>query len=1405
MSSPSSLPRLSFAQSKEIASLPNLIELQKRSYEAFLQEDIDPQKRGDVGLQSIFKNFFPIKSFSGHAQLEFSHYTLEEPKYDALEARRKGATFAAPLRVAFRLVVWSVDEETGNRSIESIKEQDVYMGDVPLMTENATFVINGVERVVVSQMHRSPGVFFDHDRGRTHVSGKHLFSASVRPFRGSWLDFEFDAKDMLYVRIDKKRKFPVTTLLMALSQTDGPTGVLLQEGFSREEILRRFYECLTYTFEGDKVTCDFVPEFWRAVKLSEPLIDGETGEELMPKGKKITNVVLKKLEERGLQTLRVSRDDLIGRYLARDYVDEGTGEVYAESGDEITQELLETLLKTGLNQIEVLHIDHVRRGGYLRDVLMADRNSTRQEALFEIYRILRPGDPPTFESAAELFYGLFFDPERYDLSAVGRVKMNARLGTDLPDSCHVLSKEDIFGIVRILLDLRDGRGAVDDIDSLSNRRVRAVGEMLSGQYQLGLLRLERSIQERMSNLDIEDLVPQNVLNAKPLTAILRDFFGSSQLSQFMDQTNPLSEITHKRRLSALGPGGLAKDRASIEVRDVHPTHYGRVCPVETPEGQSIGLINSMASYARVNHHGFIETPYACVKDGRVTDEVVYLSAINEGKYIIAQGNAPRAEDGTLTEDLVSCRKAGEYTLIPPDKIDFIDVSPKQILSVAAALIPFVENDDASRALMGANMQRQAVPLLKPQAPLIGTGMERVVAKDSGCVVMARRSGVVSRVDATRVVVLVDLEEKEFSEGVESNVDIYTLSKFQKTNHGTCMNQRPVVQEGDRVDVGQVLADGPSTDKGELALGRNVTVAFLPWNGYGFEDSIIVSERLVEDDAYTSVHIEEYEVCARDTKLGSEEITRDIPGINEEMLRRLDESGIVYVGAEVKAGDILVGKVTPKGDNPMTSEEKLLRAIFGEKAVDMRDTSLKMPSGARGTVVDVRVFSRRGMETDERSLAIRNMEVQRFVKERDIEKEALEYGLKAQLSALAKDQLLAEGVNKLAKGETLSLDLLSKLPLAHLMKISLKDKSVDAQVRAVCSHFETLFGHLNARFEKKVDRIRRGDDLPAGVLKTVRVFVAVKRKLQTGDKMAGRHGNKGVVSKVLPVEDMPYLEDGTPVDMVLNPLGVPSRMNVGQVFETNLGWATKGLGQRVCSFLEAQTKKDDFDFEALRALIKEFYALSPRKEILARIESASEEELLAWALSFAQGVPMMSPVFEGARVKSINKALELAGLDVSGQSVLYDGRTGKAFERKVTVGVLYMLKLHHLIDEKMHARSVGPYSLITQQPLGGKSNLGGQRLGEMEVWALEGYGAAYTLREMLTIKSDDTEGRTEAYGSIVTGNKRFSCGIPASFNVLVKELRALGLNMEFLSESEAKAYAERSELEMEPKAHVEREG
>ncbi len=1394
MSLPSPLPRLSFAHAKEIASLPNLVELQKKSYDWFLQKDVDPKKRKREGLEAIFQDFFPVKSFSGHAQLEFSHYVLEEPKYDECEARKKGATYAAPLRVAFRLVVWSVDEETGHRAIESIKEQDVYMGDIPLMTKNATFVINGVERVVVSQMHRSPGVFFDHDRGRTHVSGKHLFSASVRPFRGSWLDFEFDAKDMLYVRIDKKRKFPVTTLLMALSDVDGAEGVSSQQGFSREDILHAFYDELTYELEGDHATCPFVPDLWRGVKLSEPLIDGKTGDVLAAKGKKMTKATIKGLVDAGVNTLRFEKKDLVGHYLARDFLNEATGEVYAEAGDEITAELLDNFAGLGITRVGVLNIDHVKRGSYLRDVLMSDRNNSRQEALFEIYRILRPGDPPTFESAAALFYGLFFDSERYNLSAVGRIKMNARLKTDVPEEQHFLSKKDIFGIVKVLLDLRDGRDVIDDIDSLSNRRVRAVGEMLSGQYQLGLLRLERSIQERMSNLDAEDLVPQNVLNAKPLTAVLRDFFGSSQLSQFMDQTNPLSEVTHKRRLSALGPGGLAKDRASIEVRDVHPTHYGRVCPVETPEGQSIGLINSMASYARVNDYGFIETPYARVVDGHVTDEVVYLSAINEGSYTIAQGNAPRLENGKLTEDLVSCRRNGEYVLTAPEDIDFVDVSPKQILSVAAALIPFVENDDASRALMGANMQRQAVPLLKPQAPLVGTGMEGVVARDSGCVVMARRAGVVSQVDATSIVVLADIEHKEGDEvtaGEASNVDIYALSKFQKTNHGTCMNQRPIVREGDRVTAGQVIADGPSTDKGELALGRNVTVAFLPWNGYGFEDSIIVSERLVQDDAYTSIHIEEYEVCARDTKLGSEEITRDISGISEEMLGRLDESGIVYVGAEVKAGDILVGKVTPKGDNPMTSEEKLLRAIFGEKSVDMRDTSLKMPAGASGTVVDVRVFSRRGVEADERSMAIRNMEIQQLIKERDIEKSILEYGFAVQLRALLEGQVLTAAHENLEASTKLTAEVLAPLSVSVLAKLPVKG-DVSKRVKARYEALAPLLTAIDERFEKKVERVRRGDDLPAGVLKTVRVFVAIKRKLQTGDKMAGRHGNKGVVSKVLPVEDMPYLEDGTPVDMVLNPLGVPSRMNVGQVFETNLGWAAKGLGHRLSSFLASQVDAETFDFEGLRALLKEFYALAPRHDMVKQIDKASSEELLTWAVGFSGGVPMMSPVFEGAKMEGIGKALDVAGLDTSGQSTLYDGRTGEPFDRKVTVGVLYMLKLHHLIDEKMHARSVGPYSLITQQPLGGKSNLGGQRLGEMEVWALEGYGAAYTLREMLTIKSDDTEGRTNAYESIVRGDTRFSCGVPASFNVLVKELRALGLNMEFLNENEAKAYAEKAE-------------
>jgi len=1442
-------PRLSFGNIKEVAELPELVALQKKSYDDFLQRGADPDHREVKGLQEVCQNFFPVTDLSGKSQLEFVRYVLEEPKYDEQEARQRGGTFSAAVRMTFRLVSWEVSEDSGSRTISSVKEQDVYMGDIPLMTEKATFVINGVERVVVSQMHRSPGVFFDHDKGRSHASGKFLFLGSVRPIRGSWLDVEFDVKDLLYARIDRKRKFLATTLLMALPSSLDLEDFGSQEGMSRSQILNTFYDSLTCFLgkEDDDLSMELSPDLWRGVRTLFPLVDAETGEELVAKDKKIVGSLARKLQAMKDVRIRVPLDELLGRYVAEDVIDQKTGEVIAEAGDEVNKALVDKMREIELASFRVLKIDHVNIGSYLRDTLVAERHNSRQDALFEIYRFLRPGDPPTFDSAVELFRGLFFDAERYDLSSVGRMKMSARLKTDAPADRMALCPEDIVGIIRVMLNLRDGREMTDDIDSLSNRRVRAVGEMLAAQYQSGLLRLERSIKERMNNTE-EEVTPQNVLNAKPLTASLRDFFGSSQLSQFMDQTNPLAEITHKRRLSALGPGGLAKDRASLEVRDVHPTHYGRVCPVETPEGQSIGLINSMACYARVNAYGFIETAYARVREGRVTDEVVYLSALHEAAYAIAQGNALRSEDGTLTEDLVSCRKDGEYVLLSPQEVDFMDVSPKQVLSVAASLIPFVENDDASRALMGANMQRQAVPLLNPEAPLVGTGMERVVARDSGSGVLARRSGVVNYVDGTRIVVLADstetalsvdaLEEakaghkkakdKGAASGVsaggqvaESLVDIYTLLKFQKTNHGTCMNQRPLVREGQHVEAGQVIADGSSSDCGELALGRNITVAFMPWHGYGFEDSIAVSERLIENDAYTSIHIEEFEVSARDTKLGSEEITRDISGVNEEMLSRLDESGIAYVGAEVKPGDILVGKVTPKGDNPMTAEEKLLRAIFGEKAMDMSDTSLRVPPGVRGTVVDVRVFSRRGLAKDERSIAIERTEIQRLMKARDLEKKTLELAATHRLRRVLEGEVLSQNVDQLKSGDVLTEGVLKEMPFSSLVVLKIANQAKKAEVSNLIERCDVHVKKAEAEFERKVERLRRGDDLPSGVLKTVRVFVAIKRKLQTGDKMAGRHGNKGVVSRVLPVEEMPYMADGTPVDMILNPLGVPSRMNVGQVFEVHLGWAAKAFGHKVRRYLEehlggvvdadAEIKADaststeinrdtgkkiegdtgeeaqayeNFDFEALRSFLKSLYRESPDLiQLTKTIDMMDEEGLMTWGLSLMKGVPMMAPVFEGIKSSKIRDVLEEAGEDPSGQMTLYDGRTGEPFDRKVTVGVMYMMKLHHLVDEKIHARSVGPYSLITQQPLGGKAQFGGQRLGEMEVWALEGYGAAHTLREMLTIKSDDTVGRTDAYESVIRGDGRFTCRAPASFNVLVKELKALGLNVELLSEKE----------------------
>jgi DNA-directed RNA polymerase subunit beta len=1363
--------RKTFERIRDVTPMPNLIEVQRISYESFLQKDTTPEKRIPDGLQAVFQSVFPIKDFSGRAQLEFVKYEFDQPKYDVDECQHRGLTFAAPLKVTLRLVVWDIDEDTGAKSIRDIKEQVVYVGDMPLMTENGTFIVNGIERVIVSQMHRSPGVFFDHDKGKTHSSGKYLFSARVIPYRGSWLDFEFDAKDLLYVRIDRRRKVPVTTLLLALSKVHSENA---QEGdtsgYSIEEILCAFYKKLSFVKTKNGWKTPFVVEQWRSRKLVHDLINAETNKVAATEGTKITPRMLKKLtEEDGLKEILVAQEDIIGRYIGSDIIDESTGEVFAEAGDEITTDLLEKMLAAKITEIDTLAIDHVNVGPYLRNTLIADRNNTREEALLEIYRVMRPGEPPTIESASALFDGLFFDADRYDLSAVGRVKMNSRLGFETEDTVRTLRNEDIFEIIHILLELKDGRGEIDDIDNLANRRVRSVGELMENQYRVGLLRMERAIRERMSSVEIDTVMPHDLINAKPMAAAVREFFGSSQLSQFMDQTNPLSEVTHKRRLSALGPGGLTRDRATFEVRDVHPTHYGRICPIETPEGQNIGLINSLATYARVNKYGFIESPYRKVIDSKVTDEVIYLSAMEEVRHTIAQANSPLDKKNQLTEEFVSCRKAGEFVIAPVSEIDLIDVSPRQLVSVAASLIPFLENDDANRALMGSNMQRQAVPLLKTEAPLIGTGMEMPVAMDSGVVLRARHDGVVDQVESTRVVV----HTKGTGDGAPG-VDIYNLRKFQRSNHSTCVNQRPLVRAGDVVKAGDILADGPATDEGELALGKNVLFAFLSWNGYNFEDSIIVSERIVQDDVFTSVHIEEFEVMSRDTKLGQEEITRDIPNVSDEVLRHLDETGIVSIGAQVKAGEILVGKVTPKGESPVTPEEKLLRAIFGEKATDVRDTSLRMPAGSIGTVVDVRVFSRRGVEKDERALAIEHSEVQRLAKDRDAERTILERSFAAQLEGLLSGQTVAKGPKGVKAKDKITKDLLGSLTTAHMRQIVVADEKTMEKIEALKKQVDQEIDTLQKRFEDKVEKVRRGDELMPGVLKMVKVFVAVKRKLKPGDKMAGRHGNKGVVSMVVPAEDMPYLEDGTPVDVILNPLGIPSRMNVGQVLEAHLGWAAAGLGKRigeVCDKIKAKAANP----ADLRKLMSDIYTHPNNVE---QLKSLDDRDILEVGEKLRKGVPMATPVFDGAHEADVQKELERAGLDSSGQVTLIDGKTGEPFDRKVTVGYKYILKLHHLVDDKLHARSVGPYSLVTQQPLGGKAQMGGQRFGEMEVWALEAYGAAYTLQEMLTVKSDDVAGRTKVYESIVRGDDQFEAGIPESFNVLVKELRSLGINVEF---------------------------
>ncbi|SLN66675.1 DNA-directed RNA polymerase subunit beta [Pseudooceanicola marinus] len=1358
-----------YGKIREVLEMPNLIEVQKSSYELFLKSGDQLEPMDGEGIKGVFQSVFPIKDFNETSVLEFVKYELEKPKYDVEECMQRDMTYSAPLKVTLRLIVFDIDEDTGNKSVKDIKEQDVFMGDMPLMTPNGTFIVNGTERVIVSQMHRSPGVFFDHDKGKTHSSGKLLFACRIIPYRGSWLDFEFDAKDNVYARIDRRRKLPVTTLLYAL-------------GLDQEAIMDAYYNTVDYTYRrGQGWVTKFFPERVRGTRPTYDLVDADSGEIIAEAGKKVTPRAVKKLIDEGtVKSLLVPYDRIVGKFVARDLINEENGAIYVEAGDELTIEYdkdgepiggtLKELLDAGITEIPVLDIDNITVGAYMRNTMAMDKNMNRESALMDIYRVMRPGEPPTVEAASNLFDTLFFDSERYDLSAVGRVKMNMRLALEKPDTQRTLDREDIVACIKALVDLRDGRGDIDDIDHLGNRRVRSVGELMENQYRVGLLRMERAIKERMSSVEIDTVMPQDLINAKPAAAAVREFFGSSQLSQFMDQTNPLSEVTHKRRLSALGPGGLTRERAGFEVRDVHATHYGRMCPIETPEGPNIGLINSLATYARVNKYGFIETPYRVVKDKQVTDEVHYMSATEEQRHVVAQANASLDDEGKFTNEMVNTRQAGEYTLTPTEAVDLIDVSPKQLVSVGASLIPFLENDDANRALMGANMQRQAVPLLRATAPVVGTGIEGKVAIDSGAAIQAKRAGIIDQVDAQRIVVRATADMEPGDPGV----DIYRMRKFQRSNQNTAINQRPLVKVGDTVEKGEVIADGPSTDMGELALGKNIIVAFMPWNGYNYEDSILISERIARDDVFTSIHIEEFEVAARDTKLGPEEITRDIPNVGEEALRNLDEAGIVYIGADVEPGDILVGKITPKGESPMTPEEKLLRAIFGEKASDVRDTSLRVKPGDYGTVVEVRVFNRHGVEKDERALQIEREEVERLSRDRDDELAILDRNIYARLKDMILGKVAVKGPKGVKAGSEITEDLLGQLSRGQWWQLALEDDKEAQIVEALNEQYEAQKRALDARFEDKVEKVRRGDDLPPGVMKMVKVFIAVKRKLQPGDKMAGRHGNKGVVSRVVPMEDMPFLADGTPVDFCLNPLGVPSRMNVGQILETHTGWACRALGLKVDEALQDYRRTGDL------TPVREAMRLAYGDDVYEEgIEGMDETRLVEAASNVTGGVPIATPVFDGAKEADINDRLKRAGFDESGQSVLFDGRTGEQFSRKVTVGFKYLLKLHHLVDDKIHARSTGPYSLVTQQPLGGKAQFGGQRFGEMEVWALEAYGAAYTLQEMLTVKSDDVAGRTKVYESIVKGEDNFEAGVPESFNVLVKEVRGLGLNMELL--------------------------
>jgi len=1367
--------RKSFAKIQKIIDIPNLINIQKQSYEKFLQADTPVEKREDVGLQGVFKSVFPIRDFNETSSLEFVSYHLEKPKYDVDECHQRGMTYSAPIKVVVRLVVWDKDEETGAQSIRDVKEQEVYFGEIPLMTQNGTFIINGTERVVVSQLHRSPGAFFDHDKGKSHSSGKLLYNARIIPYRGSWIDFEFDHKDLLYVRIDRRRKLPATVLIRALGAVpDTAKKNPIEFRGTTEEILNYYYATETIYLHSES-------EFEKSVELE--LLPGQratrdiktkSGEVIVKKNRKFTRAAIKKLEAAKMRTLPIDADELFTKVAAYDVVDETTGEVILECNEEVSQEKVNELLKRGIKEFKVLFIDNLNVGPYLRETLMLDKIDSPEQAIMEIYRRLRPGDPPTPETATNLFTNLFFNPERYDLSKVGRLKLNFKFNVEEPLDGQILTKRDILEVIRYLIDLKNGKGTIDDIDHLGNRRVRAVGELLENQYRIGLVRMERAIKERMSLQEIETLMPHDLINAKPVTAVIKEFFGSSQLSQFMDQTNPLSEVTHKRRLSALGPGGLTRERAGFEVRDVHPTHYGRICPIETPEGPNIGLIASLSTFARVNEFGFVETPYRKVEAGTVSAETSFYSALEEEKHTIAQANAEFDKKGKFTSELVSSRRGGEFVQARPEEVDLMDVSPNQLVSVAASMIPFLENDDANRALMGSNMQRQAVPLLRTQSPLVGTGLEAVVARDSGVTVIGRRDGVVEAVDASRIVVKADVSSSMAD--VASEVDIYNLVKYQRSNQNTCLNQKPIVRKGDRVKKGDVIADGPATETGELALGANVVVAFMPWQGYNFEDSILISERLLKEDVFTSIHIEEFECIARDTKLGKEEITRDIPNVGEEALKDLDESGIIRIGAEVKPGDVLVGKITPKGETQLSPEEKLLRAIFGEKAGDVRDSSLRVPPGVSGTVIGAKVFSRKGVEKDERAKQIESMEEAKLLKDQNDEIKVIQDSAMARLRKLlhgkeVEGKLIDDkGKVLLKKGDALNDELLAEVPYRYWAEITVGDPT-DSKVRDILRNLEDQKEAVKLVFGEKIARIKKGDELPPGVIKMVKVYVAIKRKLAVGDKMAGRHGNKGVVSRILPEEDMPYLEDGRPVDLVLNPLGVPSRMNIGQILETHLGWAARGLGERLQTYIAEKWSGDE-----LRKQLKRIY---DDKAFGDFIDGVSDKEVVSLCQRLRPGIHVSTPVFDGARETEIHQLLDEANLPRSGQMVLFDGRTGDPFDQNVTVGVMYMLKLHHLVDEKIHARSIGPYSLVTQQPLGGKAQFGGQRLGEMEVWAMEAYGAAYTLQEFLTVKSDDVVGRTRMYEAIVKGDNVLESGLPESFNVLLKELQSLGMDVELL--------------------------